>query len=67
MRYRASSLSFKKEGSSRGEKLRQEVLETSDMKKVLKFVHMEDEKGAVISSLYRDMGNPVPVTLKEKG
>lgn len=36
------------------------------MKDILKFVNMEAEKGAVISSLYRDMGNLIPVTLNKK-
>lgn len=37
------------------------------MKEVLKFVHVEAEKGLVISSLYKDVGNLIPVTLNENG
>lgn len=53
---------LKKEGTNREEKFRKEVLEILDMK----FVTMEAENGAVISSLYKDMEHLIPVTLKEK-
>lgn len=68
MKYRAISLSSKKEGTSRKEKSRKEVLQMRYLIwKILKFVNMEAEKGAVISSLHRDMENLIPVTLKENG
>lgn len=57
-------LSFKKEGKVQKRGIRGEIL---DMKEILEFVIMEAEKGAVISSLHRDMENLVPVTLKEQG